>query len=244
VTTAAQAFAGTDALTKNASDIFGGGLATGVLGSPLDKLLIIAVLTSASASTQTTILPTARTTLSMARQRAFPPAFGRIHPRFQTPDFSTLLMGAVSALWFIAIVQISTNVLTDSVTAIGFTIAFYYGITGYACAIYYRHELTKSLRNFVYVGLLPVAGGAMLTFVFYKAFDTYRHAHGGGVSKPILGIGAPVAIGVGSLLVGLLLMLIARFRYREFFARRTEVADPAVLSGGPPPAAMATEGVA
>jgi hypothetical protein len=34
-----------------------------VLGSPLDKLLILAVLTSAAASTQTTILPTARTTL-------------------------------------------------------------------------------------------------------------------------------------------------------------------------------------
>ena len=41
--------------------------ATNVFGSPLDKLLIIAVLTSAAASTQTTILPTARTTLSMAR---------------------------------------------------------------------------------------------------------------------------------------------------------------------------------
>ena len=37
------------------------------------KLLIIAVLTSAAASTQTTILPTARTTLSMAHWKADPP---------------------------------------------------------------------------------------------------------------------------------------------------------------------------
>ena len=40
-----------------------------VFGSPWDKILIIAVLTSAAASTQTTILPTARTSLSMARPR-------------------------------------------------------------------------------------------------------------------------------------------------------------------------------
>ncbi len=60
-----------------------------MFGSPLDKLMIIAVLTSASASTQTTILPTARTTLSMARWQAIPGAFGRIHPRFLTPSFST-----------------------------------------------------------------------------------------------------------------------------------------------------------
>ena len=59
--------------------------AASVLGSPLDKLLIITVLTSASASTQTTILPTARTTLSMARFGSIPEAFGRIHPRYLTP---------------------------------------------------------------------------------------------------------------------------------------------------------------
>ena len=59
-----------------------------MLGSPLDKLVIIAVLTSALSSTQTTILPTSRTTLSMARQKAFPPAFGKIHPRYMTPHYS------------------------------------------------------------------------------------------------------------------------------------------------------------
>jgi hypothetical protein len=54
-------------------------LGTEVLGSPLDKLLIIAVLTSAAASTQTTILPTARTSLSMAVKGAAPRMFGSIH---------------------------------------------------------------------------------------------------------------------------------------------------------------------
>ena len=69
VAVAAQAYAGVDDLVANQEDVLSA-LGTEVFGSPLDKLLIIAVLTSAAASTQTTILPTARTTLSMARAKA------------------------------------------------------------------------------------------------------------------------------------------------------------------------------
>jgi len=246
VTVAAQAYAGTGYLSNssNASDIFGGGLAKSVLGSPLDKLLIIAVLSSASASTQTTILPTARTTFSMARQKAFPAAFARIHQRFQTPDISTIVMGAVSVLWYVVIVNISTNVLSDSITAIGFAIAFYYGLTGFACAFYYRRELLKSFKNFFFVGVLPVLGGAILLIVFVKAFTYYRHPANTTTLKGVFGIGTPVVIGIGSLLLGVVLMLIARIPYHEFFKRKLEVADPSVLTGQPgalppPPAAPA-----
>ncbi len=71
VSAAAQAFHGVGFLSNEANqeDILSA-LGSGVLGEPLNKLLIIAVLTSASASTQTTILPTARTTLSMAHWKA------------------------------------------------------------------------------------------------------------------------------------------------------------------------------
>ena len=68
VAMSAQAFAGTKFLGANPNDVLKP-LGQGVFGSPWYKLLIIAVLTSASASTQTTILPTARTTLSMAKWR-------------------------------------------------------------------------------------------------------------------------------------------------------------------------------
>ena len=55
-------------------------------GSPWDKLLVIAVLTSASASCQTTILPATRSALSMAAKRAAPKTLGTIHPHFLTPE--------------------------------------------------------------------------------------------------------------------------------------------------------------
>ena len=92
VAVAAQSYAGVDDLIKNQEDVLSS-LGTEVFGSPLDKILIIAVLTSAAASTQTTILPTARTTLSMARANAMPKSLGKVHPRFLTPHVSTILMG-------------------------------------------------------------------------------------------------------------------------------------------------------
>ena len=53
----------------------------------------------------------------------------------------------------------SENILYDSIAALGLMIAFYYGITGFACAFYYRHELFKSAKNFFLVGVAPVLGG-------------------------------------------------------------------------------------
>ena len=81
-----------DVLTVLGSSIFG----SSGFGTFLTKLLILMVLSSAAASTQTTILPTARTTLSMAVFKAIPSTFSKIHRRFLTPTVSTLVMGAVS----------------------------------------------------------------------------------------------------------------------------------------------------
>lgn len=231
VAVAAQAFHGPNFLSNNADDVLSA-LGKDAFGSPLDKLLIIAVLTSASASTQTTILPTARTTLSMARFGSIPKAFGRIHPRYLTPDVSTLVMGAVSLVWTLFILNVSQNVLADSITGLGFLIAFYYGMTGYACVVYYRRELFKSARNFFMVGVAPLVGALMLTGIFIKAFIDYNTTstdinYTGGIA----GVGTPVAIGVGLLVFGVVLMVISNFVYPAFFRRKAEVVDPGILEG-------------
>jgi len=229
VAASAQAFAGTEALTHHKNDVLAT-LGGPVLGSPLDKLLIITVLTSASASTQTTILPTARTTLSMARFGSIPSAFGKIHPRHLTPSVSTLVMGAVSLVWTLFIINVSQNVLGDSITGLGFQIAFYYGLTGFACAIYYRRELFRSVRNSVMAGGVPFLGGAMLTYIFVKAFIDNAPADSA-YSGGVFGLGAADAIGVGLLVVGVVLMVFANFVYPRFFRFKRQTAPPHFLEG-------------
>ena len=227
VSAAGQAFHGPGFLSNNSEDVLNA-LGKPVLGSGLDKLLIIAVLTSASASTQTTILPTARTTLSMAYWKSIPKAFGRVHPRYLTPSFSTLMMGGISILWTIVILLLSSNALEDSIVAIGFPICFYYGFTGIACIVYYRHELTNSVRDFILLGIAPLIGGLILFGVFVKAVIFYGHAENVS-SKPILGITLPLWMGIGGMLIGLILMLVSRPFFRDYFSRKLETVQPGLF---------------
>jgi amino acid transporter len=230
VSVAAQTVHGTAFLANNSADVLNA-LGKPVLGSGLDKLLIICVLTSASASTQTTILPTARTTLSMAKWKAIPSAFGRIHPRFLTPSFSTLLMGGLSIVWTIALLAFnpSQNVLGDTISALGFSVCFYYGFTGVACALYYRRELFKSVRNFFLIGLIPLAGGLFLGYIAVKSFGYYNN-HTNDYSHALLGIQTPILVGVGGLIVGVVLMFAAWPFFPQYFSGRWwETADPEVL---------------
>jgi amino acid transporter len=156
-----QANAG-DVLSIQGHAVFG----TSGFGSFLTHLLLLMVLSSAAASTQTTILPTARTTLSMAAYKAIPKVFAKIHPKYLTPTISTIAMGGISIVLYVAMNFMSGgNVIPDAVTAIGLYIAFYYGLTGFACVWYYRKNLFTSVRNLLMQGIFPGLGGVILFFL-------------------------------------------------------------------------------
>ena len=124
-------------------------------------LLSASILTSASASTQTTILPTARTTLSMGVYKALPESFAKIHRRYLTPSVSTIVMGVVSIMFYVLFTLISPNLLTALIGSVGLMIAFYYGLTGFACVWFYRKTLNSSFRDFVMRGVVPLLGGVV-----------------------------------------------------------------------------------
>ncbi len=230
VATSAQADAGTHYLINNSSDVLSG-LGNRVFGSGiLQKLLLFSVLTSASASTQTTILPTARTTISMASWGALPKAFARVHPRFQTPSVSTLAMGGVSIIWTVALLVFDTsgNVIGDSITGLGYAICFYYGFTGIACVVYFRREIFRSGRRLLLVGLVPLLGGLMMFGIFAKAAIFYGHSVND-YSKPVAGISVPIIIGIGGILIGFVFMATQWAVRPDFFRRKLQTADPAIL---------------
>jgi len=237
VSVAAQAFAGvgdkgiglgnednsSDVLSVLGSSIFG----SSGFGTVMSKLLVLMVLSSAAASTQTTILPTARTTLSMAVYKSIPATFAKVHPRYFTPTSSTLWMGGVSAALYLAMNYFSSGgVIADAVTGIGILIAFYYGVTGFACTWYYRRELTNSASDFFLKGLIPFLGGLMLWVgLILTAIQDWKPINSYVVWSmhfpPHWQIGFAFLLGIGSLVVGLVLMAISMPIFREFFAGRS-----------------------
>jgi len=212
-----------------------GAVAKDVLG-PFSFLIVLAIVTSGLASTQTTILPASRTSLSMATAGAFPKAFARIHPRFETPDFSTITIGVAAALWYVAASVISDNFLLDSLSALSLMIAFYYALTGIACAIYWRHELRRSLKNFLFIGVGPVVGALMLFYLLYESVLDLADPASSSGNSAVFGIGMPLAIGIFFSLLGVGFMIAWRLGPgREFFTTRhaLESVPPEIALGAP-----------
>jgi amino acid transporter len=228
VAIAAQAFHGPGFLEANQLDVLAA-LGRDVLGSPLDKLLIIAVLTSASASTQTTILPSTRTALSMAVQGAFPKQLGDVHKKHMTPGTATIWMAVISIVWYVGLTLVSANALYDSIASIGIFIVLYYGMTGLACVVYFRRELTKSPKKFVLVGVVPLLGAIMMGFILIKSIIDLSDPANSESGESWFGLGPPLVIAIGFMILGVVLMIWRWYNHREFFQRKLEVADPAVL---------------
>ncbi|MFE3761646.1 APC family permease [Streptomyces sp. NPDC059104] len=229
---AVVAYAGTQFLAENAGEeeaLFAV-LAHEVMGG-WDWMVLLAVCTSALASTQTTIIPASRTALSMARRHALPPHLAHIHPRFRTPDVSTWWVAAIAIAWYLAVNQISENALLDSLTALSLLIAFYYALTGVACAVYYRRHLLESAHNFLLIGLGPLVGAGLLTWLLVESVgDMSNPANSaGGISW--FGLGPPLVIGIGITVVGFLLMCFWRIRDGRFWQERRSVVDPALVRG-------------
>lgn len=186
------------------------------MGPVLGILLFVAVLASAAASLQTTFIPVARTVLAMSTYEALPPSYAKVHPRFKTPGRATVMAGVATGVFYTVMTLVSENVLTDTIFALGLMICFYYSLTAFACAWYFRGELRRSSRDLFFKGVFPVLGGLLLAAVFCKTlFDMWDPAYGSG--STVLGVGSVFIIGVGLLALGLVIMFVTERRSPAFF---------------------------
>lgn len=235
VTTAVVAFAGPETVNNFADDpAILSTLASGVLGSTWGKLVVLAVATSGLASTQTIIISAARTVLSMAKAGALPASLGRVHPRFRTPHVAAIAIGGLGIAWYVPLNIFSQNFLFDTISALTILIAFYYAIVGFSCVIYYRKELFRSVGNFVFIGLAPLLGAVILTFLLFSAIPGLADPSASYTGSSLLGLGLPFVIGVGTFLVGVVLMVVWRFvgNSERFFTRGAfETANSEALTG-------------
>ena len=155
-------------------------------------VMIFAVLSSTVATTQTTVLPAARITYSMARDGVFPKLFGTVHEKYKTPALGTVIVGLLSMFGILLTTfsSSSASVFNNLVANIGVLVAFYYGLTGLACAWAFRKTIGQGFRNNLTMVYLPFIGGVTLLYVCYQVMVS-----GGSTAIPdmvVLGSGIPI----------------------------------------------------
>lgn len=208
---------GTDGLglgnPDNAENVLAN-LAGPVMG-PFAVLLSLAVLSSSASSLQATMSGPSRTLFAMSWYRALPPFLTRLNRANGTPSAGIFTAAAASTVFYVLMRLVSENVLSDTITALGMMVCFYYAVTAFACVWFFRrqaHGFAQVLRRLV----LPGIGGVALTVVFLQtAIDSADPSFGSG--SQIGGVGLVFVIGIGVLFLGLFVMLTLRWRTPVFF---------------------------
>ena len=164
--------------------------------------------------------------MPMARRAAIPAYFGRISAKHRTPAVSTWWVAIIAIVWYVVVSFISENALFDSLTALSLLIAFYYSLTGIACAVYYRRMLLKSAKAFLLIGLGPVVGAVLLIWLLVLSAIEMSNPENsyGGVSW--FGLGPPLVIGIFLFAVGAIFMISSRIVDTVFWKERPSVVDP------------------
>ncbi|HEY8756109.1 MAG TPA: APC family permease [Candidatus Dormibacteraeota bacterium] len=189
-------------------------------GTPIAYFMILAVLSSTVATTQTTLLPSSRLSFSMARDGVFPKWFGLVHPSWKTPWLGTIISSALAIAIIVVTLLVSSvnTVFSNLILDIGVLVAVYYGITGFASAWAFRKVLLTSFSRFVFAGLLPVVGGLALFFFAYS--DLVPSGVLPFANATDWGTGLPILITIG---LGVPLVLIAKVADRSGFFREKTV---------------------
>ena len=106
-------------------------------------------------------------------------------------------------------------------------------LSGLACVVYYRHELLRSAKNFLFIGVAPLVGAGILFYLFAKSVIDLSNPENSYTGQTWLGVGPPLVIGLGFLLLGVVLLGLWRLGGHErYFGRRPfEIVDPEVAAG-------------
>ena len=207
---------------------------------PLSFLVLLAVASSALASTQSTMVPGSRAVLSMARRGALPAKLGLMSPRFKTPWVSLLMLAFLGAGWYVVVSLISESAMLDTLSSLGILVAGYYSLTGVACVVYYRRHVTQSVKGFLLVGVGPILGSVGLAFMLVAAIESLWDPANSASGVPFLGFSAPLVIAAFMVGLGIVVLIIRRIAAPSFFVssppeRAGLLQPPFILDAEKPP---------
>jgi amino acid transporter len=167
----------------------------------------------------------------MSVYKALPERLSSIHPTHRIPSYATLVSGIGTAIFYAVMTLVSEDVLVDTILSLGLMICFYYGLTAFAAAWYFRREL-QGPKALLLKGVLPIVGGLTLAAIFVKlVIDTVDPEYGSGGS--VFGLGTVFVLGVGVLALGLVVMFVWQARAGAFFRGETLKHDtPTLVADG------------
>ncbi|HMM94041.1 APC family permease [Phycicoccus sp.] len=190
-------------------------LATSLVGEGWGKFMSVAVILSVLGTTQAFLVSAARIAFSMGTDRVLPPAFGKLHQRYRTPVFATVLFGVVMivATWVYVLSSSIAGAFDVVVSITGVLFALFYSATGIATAVFYRKFAQQSAMNLLTTGVLPLAGAGALGWVAIRSIMDFD-------SQALWSVLAVAALGV-------VMLVVSAVKYRpEFFRMPREAYEP------------------
>jgi len=182
-------------------------------GGGWSKAMALALALSVIATTGAGILVGARIIYGMASYRALPEFLANVPRRFQTPAAASIVFGlvVVALAWVYLLLTSVEDAFTYVVDLTGLLFAIFYVLTALAAIIYYRRRIFSRPWDAVMLGLLPLGSAGFLVWMVWKSLATAPRPEQWSM--------------VGVVVVGLLLMLVARFVLKSpFFQVHRETA--------------------
>lgn len=174
-----------------------------VYGSAGGTIIAVLIVVSAFGATSVNLLANARVVFAMAEANSFFPWAGKIHPRFQTPGNSVLVLGIWSSLF---VVSGSFDILADMFIFVSW---IFYGLVVVGVFIL-RRKFPKADRPYKVKGYPIVPAVFVLFTIFYLATAMYND-----ISNYAMGKAPFINSVLGILLTAIGIPLFFYFRGRD-----------------------------
>jgi amino acid transporter len=167
---------------------------------PWSYMAVIAVMLSTIGTLETSFLQFTRTMFAQGRGGALHHRYARLHRAWQTPWVATaaLTMFGLALLFLSSLLPTVNRIMKDSVNAIGFQAAFYYGLASLACAWNTIRAGAASPTTMVTLVVWPVASALFLSFIAIYSIPSFDLVTN--------------IIGLGGIVVGLVPLFLNRWR--------------------------------
>lgn len=147
-----------------------------VFPKPWSYMAVLAVMLSTLGTLETSILQFTRTQFALGRDGTLNRRYAGLHPTWHTPWVATSAIAGFGLLLLLLASRLPTvsQIIGDSVNAIGFQASFYYGLTCFACAwLVWRHE-RRGAFNLIFLVFWPLASGIFLWFTGFYSLPTFN----------------------------------------------------------------------